>query len=174
MTPSPKIASTPRLNMAPAAARRHPRAPAGRRRTAARQADGIELERRAPARQTALSRAKRPAIPERSIRWRADSCPSASARRPSSRRRCSTRTRRYLLRRSASARRTSTGDADGEIVATRPVARLARRHRSRAAAVSRPRGAGASAPRRAEASGTQVLRVRRARAWRFRGSRARS
>ena len=63
---------------------------------------------------SACSTRPRRAIPGRSIRWRADCCRSASARRPSSRNCCSSADKTYAVTIRLGAT-TTTGDAEGEV-----------------------------------------------------------
>ena len=91
---------------------------ARRRRAAARQAGRLVVERRAAARAARYSAPRRPATPVRSTRSPPDCCRCASARRPSSRAFCSTPT--SATRRPCDfGTTTTTGDAEGEVVATR-------------------------------------------------------
>ena len=103
---------------------------------------------------------RRPATPERSIRWPAGCCRSASARRPNSRTCCSKATRRYA----ATVRlgmTTTTGDAEGDPVDERPVRVSRARHRGACLRdfVGRDR-ADSAAPCGAQVPRTQLLRVR--------------
>ena len=78
----------------PRRSERAPRAaPRSRRRAAARQAGGHHLADRGYRVKTLLRRGQRPATPARSIPWRRACCRSRSAKRPSSRTRCSTPTK---------------------------------------------------------------------------------
>ena len=82
---------------------------------------GLIVERRAAAREAAVRARKRPGTPARSIRSPPACCRSASARRPSSRSFLLDAPKRYR----ATVRfgvATTTQDAEGEVVETRPVA----------------------------------------------------
>ena len=133
---------------------------------------GLSLQRSAAARQAALPRREGAAIPERSIRWRAGCCRSASARRPNSRTCCSKATRRYA----ATVRlgvTTTTGDAEGDRRRA-PGRRVARRHRSRAAALRRLRSRRCRRAMRRSSTAGATTTSTRAKASTFLASPARS
>ena len=100
------------------AAPTEPRRARRRRRPAARQAGRPHSNARA-AHAKRAARRRRPATPGRSIRWPPVSCRSASARRPSSRGRCSTRDKE-LRRDDRFGARPTTGRPRGRGVGARP------------------------------------------------------